>query len=129
MSFRSQWHRDKLRKKAERGFRGYPVATMAYYGPDGKRASKVVVAIMQAEGLEPGPMQKWYSESSDVRNDDSAMESISSFLRMHAVKSIVAVDRIIGCPHEEGIDYPEGDKCPACPFWSNRDRFSGETIQ
>lgn len=74
-------------------------------------------------------MQKWYSESSDVRNEDSIMESISSFLRTHAVKSVVAVDRIIGCPHEEGIDYAEGGKCPACPFWANRDRFSGEVIQ
>ena len=129
MSFKSQWHRDKLRKKAEKGFRGYPVATLAYYGPDDRRASKVVLGVVQAEGSEPEPMQKWYSESSDVRNDDSIMESISSFLRMHAVKSVVAVDRIIGCPHEEGIDYPEGGKCPACPFWANRDRLSGEVIQ
>ena|SRR5690348_12864482 len=129
MSFKSQWHRDKLSKKAEKGFRGYPVATLAYYGPDDKRASKVVVAIVQAEGSEPEPMQKWYSESSDVRNEDSIMESISAFLRTHAVKSVVAVDRIIGCPHEEGIDYAEGGKCPACPFWANRDRFSGEVIQ
>jgi hypothetical protein len=35
-------------------------------------------------------------------------------------------DRIIGCPHEEGIDYPEGEECPLCPFWKGRDRWSGE---
>jgi hypothetical protein len=129
MSFKSLWHRDKLRKKVEKGFRGYPVATLAYYGPDDKRASKVVAAIVRAEGSEPDSMQKWYSESSDVRNDDAVLESISSFLRTHAVKSLVAVDRIIGCPHEEGIDYPEDGKCPACPFWANRDRFSGEILE
>jgi hypothetical protein len=27
---------------------------------------------------------------------------------------------------EEGIDYPEGSKCPECPFWADRDRFTGE---
>jgi hypothetical protein len=129
MTFKSQWHRDKLRKKAEKGFRGYPVATMAYYGPDDSRASKVVVGIVQTEGSEPEPMQKWYSESGDVRNDDSIMEAISSFLRMQAVKSVAAVDRVIGCPHEEGVHYPEGGKCPACPFWANRDRFSGKVLQ
>ena len=51
------------------------------------------------------------------------MTAIYPALRMHAVKGVVAVDRIIGCPHEEGIDYPEGGKCPACPFWASRDRF------
>jgi hypothetical protein len=38
-------------------------------------------------------------------------------------------DRIIGCPHEEGKDYPAGDVCPQCPFWANRDRFTHELIQ
>jgi len=38
-------------------------------------------------------------------------------------------DRIIGCPHEEGIDYPEGQKCAQCPLWASRDRFTHDTIQ
>ena len=44
----------------------------------------------------------------------------------HRVKQVIAVERIIGCPHEEGLDYPEGMKCPLCPFWSNRNRFTHE---
>jgi hypothetical protein len=129
MSFKAQWQRDKLRKKAKKGFRGYPLATIAYYGPDDTRASKVVVAVVPSEGADPEPMQKWFSESGDVRNDEATLESIAAFLQDQTVKSIVAVDRIIGCPHEEGVDYPEGEKCPACPFWANRDRFSGEPMQ
>lgn len=129
MSFKAQWQRDKLRKKAEKGFRGYPVATIAYYGPNNTRATKVAMGIVASEGAEPDPMEKWLLESGDARNDDSILESIIGFLRAHAVKSVVAVDRIIGCPHEEGIDYPEGGKCPECPFWANRDRFTGEVLQ
>jgi hypothetical protein len=125
MSFKAQWHRDKHRKKAEKGFRGYPIATIAYYGPNNTRATKVAVGIVAFEGAEPDPMEKWFLESGDVRNDDSILESINGFLRAHTVKSVVAVDRIIGCPHEEGIDYPEGSNCPECPFWANRDRFTG----
>ena len=30
---------------------------------------------------------------------------------------------IIGCPHEEDIDY-QGPVCPKCPFWANRDRWT-----
>jgi hypothetical protein len=43
------------------------------------------------------------------------------------VKSVVMTDRIIGCPHEEGIDY-EGATCPACPFWAGRDRWTGKRL-
>jgi hypothetical protein len=27
---------------------------------------------------------------------------------------------VIGCPHEEGIDFPEGQECPYCPFWRGK---------
>ena len=33
-------------------------------------------------------------------------------------------DRIIGCPHEEGIDYADGTVCPMCPYWQDRDRWT-----
>ncbi|WP_244144532.1 hypothetical protein [Paraburkholderia hospita] len=48
------------------------------------------------------------------------------FIEQLGARSVAAVNRIIGCSHEEGIDYPEGESCPRCPFWSNRDRWSGE---
>ncbi len=36
-------------------------------------------------------------------------------------------DRIIGCPHQEGIDY-QGQWCPVREFWKGRDRFTGERV-
>ena len=51
---------------------------------------------------------------------------MDGFLKAHGVRSIGMFDRIIGCPHEEGIDYPDGQACPACPFWAGRDRWSGK---
>ena len=50
----SRSSRYDLEKRAKQGFRGYPIATIAFYG-------------------------------------------------------------IIGCPHEEGTDYPEGKSCPSAP--------------
>ena len=41
-----------LNKKAHRKT-GFPLATIAYYGPDDKFASKVVVGIILQEGDEP----------------------------------------------------------------------------
>jgi len=55
-----------LKKKARRGFRGYPIATIAFYGPDDKRASKVAVAILNAQGAEPTALKRWFAEEDDV---------------------------------------------------------------
>lgn len=126
MSFKAQWYREKFAKKRKKGFRGYPVATVAFYGPDDQRASKVAVAIVATEGGTPDPLQRWLSDTSDVRTDPLIMEALLRFIEEHGAKTVVSPNRIIGCPHEEGIDYPEGEKCPQCPFWANRDRWTGE---
>jgi hypothetical protein len=112
-----------LRKKAKQGMRGYPVGTIAYYGPDHSRASKVAVSVVAGEGLEP-ELRRWFSEKGDVRTDETILAEVSTFFRQHSVRSVGIVDRIIGCPHEEGIDYPMGEHCPECPYWAGRDRWS-----
>ena len=127
MSFKAKWYRDKLAKKRQKAFRGYPVATVAYYGPDDRRASKVSVGIIPSEDAEVSALERWTSETADVRFDGAVNEAVLRFIEEHAAKSVVGVDRIIGCPHEEGVDYPEGEPCPQCPFWSSRDRWSGVT--
>jgi hypothetical protein len=118
-----------LRKKARRGFSGYPVATIAYYGPNDNVATKVSVAIIPAADQEPAFLERWFSEAADLRNDHGVHEQILGFIRTHEAKSVVLAERIIGCPHEEGIDYPENTVCPKCPFWANHERWSGEVVQ
>jgi hypothetical protein len=115
-----------LQKKASRGFKGYPVATVAFYGPDDQCATKVAVGIVLDEDA-PKNMQRWMAEH-DVRRDPALTKEILEFIALHNVRSVVMTDRIIGCPHEEGIDYPDGEKCPQCPFWANRDRWSGDVL-
>ena len=58
-----------LQKKARRGFRGYPVATVAFYGPNDERASKVAVGIIPAEGAPTDQLERWFAEGNDVRHD------------------------------------------------------------
>jgi hypothetical protein len=117
-----------LKKKARKGFRGYPLATVAYYGPDDNRATKLVVGIVRIEGAEPDVLERWFSEDGDVRSDPVIGSEVLAFIERNNVKSVVMADRIIGCPHEEGSDYPEGQVCPHCPFWAHRDRWSGDVL-
>jgi len=111
-------------------FRGYPVATVAFYGPNDKLATKVVVSVILTESNDPDVLHRWFSEGDlDVRYDSSIGEQILAFLKPYAPRSTVVTDGIIGCPHEEGTDYPEGASCPQCPYWAGRDRFTHERIQ
>ncbi|MGH9772415.1 MAG: hypothetical protein ACRD4Q_12065 [Candidatus Acidiferrales bacterium] len=118
-----------LKEKANRGFRGYPTATVTFYGPDDRRASKVAVAIVPREGAEAAALERWFSEYEDIRSDVAVAHEILAFLRRYGAKSVAMADRIIGCPHEEGIDYPEGEVCPQCRFWAQRDRWTGGILQ
>ena len=59
----------RLRKKANKGLRGWPAATVAFYGPDANRASKVVVGIVPHEHAAVGEMRDWKLDAGDVRND------------------------------------------------------------
>jgi hypothetical protein len=103
---------------------------VAFYGPDNKVASKVVVGVFLKESNEPDFLGRWYSEGEiDVRQDPHIGEQILAFLKPHAPRSTVLADGIIGCPHEEGVDYAESTSCPQCPYWAGRDRFTRERIQ
>lgn len=82
-----------------------------------------MLGVFLREGDE-STIHRYFSEHKDVRFKVQVQQSILARLNEHQVKSLVMVEKIFGCPHEEGIDYPEGEPCPKCPFWKGRDRFA-----
>ncbi|MCI5168392.1 MAG: hypothetical protein D3903_20450 [Candidatus Electrothrix sp. GM3_4] len=99
-----------------------------FYGPDNKMATKVAVGIMMGEvEKEPADMKKWFSDT-DIRQDTKILNEIKKYITEHGVRSVVMANKILGCPHEEEIDYPLGESCPECPYWADRDRVTDELI-
>ena len=90
-------------------------------------SGKVAVGIIAGENEEALALERWFSNDTDIRNSPEIGEEIQEFIERHDVKSVVLTDGIIGCPHEEGIDY-EGTTCPECQFWSARDRWTGKIV-
>jgi hypothetical protein len=117
-----------LHKKARKGMRGWPVATIAFYGPNLSQATKVAVGIVPSENAEVKTMRDWKVERGDVRTDPGIAREILDFIQEQGALSVAMTGGIIGCPHQEGIDY-EGEWCPVCTFWQGRDRFTGKMIQ
>ena len=117
-----------IHKKARRRSRTYPLATIAYYGPDDQRATKVVVGIVDTQNTLLA-MEKWFSEQDDVRESPTINQQIVDFLDQQHAESVAMPDHILGCPHEEGVDYPIGSSCPHCPFWKGKDRWTGTSAR
>jgi hypothetical protein len=108
-----------LERRARKGFRGYPLAIIAFYGYNDQSAVKAVIGIVEEAGAPPAHVKKWSSENGDLRKDAASIKEFFRYIESHEVKSVALTPGIYACPHEAGIDYPQGDSCPLCPFWAN----------
>ncbi len=112
----------ELKQRAERGAVGYPVATVSYFGPDDHLATKVAVAILPDKSFRPSTRVSWTSQGSDLRNDEDVNKQILRVIEDHGAETVVMRDKILGCPHEEGVRIAEGFVCSDCAFWAKRRR-------
>src|SRR4051794_32782514 len=95
--------------------------------PNLHQATKAAVGIVPSENAEVEELRAWLVDGGDIRSDPGIAREIFEFIEEHQVRSVAISDGIIGCPHQEGIDY-EGEWCPICEFWHGRDRFTGQRV-
>src|SRR5882724_6248221 len=101
----------------QQGHGKYPIGTVAYYGPDDKTTTKIAAGVVVSDHDRP-VLQRWTGEN--VVNDPAVKQQIKHFFAKQGVKNVVVTDGNLGCPHEEGIDFPFGEDCPLCPFWAGK---------
>jgi len=95
----------------------FPIGTVAFYGPDDTTTTKIVVGVIKEDGAEP-IIKQWVA--SDVQTNPKMQREIEKFLTKHRVRSVSVSEGNMGCPHEEGEDFPVGGDCPFCPWWKGR---------
>ena len=95
----------------------YPVGTLIYYGPDDKTVTKISAGVVTSR--EEPPLHKhWYGDN--VTTNPVVLAELGKFFQEHGVSKVVMTDRVAGCPHEEGVDFPPGQECPLCHFWQSK---------
>ncbi|RMF12551.1 MAG: DUF1186 domain-containing protein [Alphaproteobacteria bacterium] len=108
----------------------YTVGGVVAYGPDNKRATKLVARVYSGlDGDKPKAVEEWSVDEGDIRQDPSIREQVTEFFKRHGAKPEPLPDLVCGCPHEEGVDYPVGRKCPHCHFWHDIDPLTLEPIE
>jgi hypothetical protein len=95
----------------------HPLGVLARYGPDDKTTTKIAAAVFLHEGAEP-IMRRWVA--SDVTTNPKVRKELQAFFARHGVKSVAVTEENMGCPPEEGLDFPHGEDCPFCPFWKGK---------
>jgi hypothetical protein len=113
---------NRLGKKAKRAPE-YPSATLALYGPDDddRHATKAVIGI-RVEDDDIAAMRTWELAAGNFSPEIVA--EMDAFMEKYGVKTIIAPDGVIGCPHGDvEMDDAGGKLCPdpACAFWVNKD--------
>jgi hypothetical protein len=93
----------RLRKKARKGLRGWPIATVAFYGPNLSQATKVTVGIVTSENAEVKELRDWKVDRGDIRTDPGIAKEMLEFIEQHRVLSVAITDSIIGCPHQRTL--------------------------
>jgi hypothetical protein len=95
----------------------FPLGTLAYYGPDNIITTKIVAGVLYSEDAKP-IIRRYVA--SDCLQNERIWQQISDFFEDHGVKTVLNPGGNIGCPHEECKDYPRGDECPFCPYWTGK---------
>jgi hypothetical protein len=82
----------RLRKKARKGLRGWPIATVAFYGPNLSQATKAAVGIVPTENAEVEELRDWRVDRGDIRSDPDIAREIFEFIEEHRVRSVAITD-------------------------------------
>jgi hypothetical protein len=95
----------------------YPIGTVAMYGPDDQTTTKIAAGVILHDGAE-AIIKRWVT--TDVTTNPKVQQEMKDFFLQHGVKSVAMSEGNMGCPHEEGLDFPQGEDCPFCPFWKGK---------
>jgi hypothetical protein len=64
-----------------------PLATIAAYGPDHSRATKLMVGILRRAGQsDPKQMRAWSTDAGDVRSDPLIAAEVADWLHGQGIK-------------------------------------------
>jgi hypothetical protein len=105
---------NQLRKVLQKK-KNFPIGTLVSFGPDDVTITKIVAVVIPSQDSSP-ILKSW--SSPEISTDPKTAAEIGQFFQNNEVVEVVMTDGVVGCPHEEGVDFPIGDDCPHCPFWA-----------
>lgn len=82
----------RINKRVKRGFQGYPLISIEYFGPSQMLATKVEVGFVQDENTEP--MLETFNSDADIRQDQTVQTTIIKIIDRVDAKTVTLEDQV-----------------------------------
>jgi hypothetical protein len=82
----------RISKRVKRGFHGYPMISIQYFGPSETLATKVEVGFIEQENAEP--MLETFNSESDIRQDETVQTTIIKIIDRVDAKTVTLNDSV-----------------------------------
>jgi hypothetical protein len=79
----------RIAKQIKKGFDGYPVVTLAYFGPTAELATEVVISFVLAAG--EAPQEQRFVSKQDVREDETIQSVLIKIIDRAEAKTVSEV--------------------------------------
>ena len=76
----------RINKRVKRGFHGYPMISIQYFGPSEALATKVEVGFIQEENAET--MLETFNSETDIRQDETVQTTIIKIIDRVDAKTV-----------------------------------------
>ena len=82
----------RINKRVKRGFHGYPMISIQYFGPTEVLATKVEVGFIEQENAEP--MLETFNSETDIRQDETVQTTIIKIIDRVDAKTVTLEDKV-----------------------------------
>lgn len=82
----------RISKKVKRGFNGYPLISIEYFGPSENIATKVEVGYIEQEDAQP--MLETFNSDTDIRQDETVQTTIIKIIDRVDAKTVTLKDKV-----------------------------------
>lgn len=83
----------RIEKRVKRGFQGYPMISIQYFGQSSELASKVEVSFIEQEGAPA--MAESFSSSNDIRQDQTVQTTIIKIIDRVDAKTVTLAETVL----------------------------------
>ena len=82
----------RIAKQVKKGFHGYPLVSLEYFGKTPDSASEVVISYTEEEGAEP--QKQTFASGEDAREDETIQSTLVKIIERADAKTVTEVDGI-----------------------------------
>ncbi|WP_417517329.1 hypothetical protein [Marinobacter sp.] len=80
----------RIAKQVKKGFHGYPLVSLEYFGKEPGSATEVVISFTEEEGADP--QKQTFVSGGDAREDETIQSTLLKIIERADAKTVIEID-------------------------------------